>query len=81
MFLSLSKTLARFGGMRLGLGIRITKKNALIMAFVYLFVLMFQLTWYMLVLCFWMVYAVCYGSYWCIKKIVQAIKGHGTRQN
>ena len=67
MFLSLSKTLAKFGGFRLGLGIRITKKNALVMSFVLLFVLMFQAMWYMMVVCFWLMYAVMYGMWQCVK--------------
>ncbi len=69
MFLSLSKTIAKIGGFRLGLGIRITKKNAAIMSFVLFFVLMFQLMWYMMVVCFWLMYAMFYGIYWCIRKV------------
>lgn len=72
MFFSFSKTIARFGGFRLGLGIRITKKNAVWIALLTMFVAMFQLMWYMLLLCGWMIYAVCYGIYWCIKKIIVA---------
>lgn len=68
MFVSLSRTLRKFGGARLGLGIRITAKNALWMSLIVLFVCMFQLAWYMVLLCFWLVYAVCYGLLWCIKK-------------
>ena len=78
MFLSLSKTLAKFGGVRLGLGLRMNKRNSIFVLFVMMFVWLFQLTWYMLVLCFWLMYAVCYGFYWCIKKIVQAIKARDT---
>ena len=70
MFLSLSKTFAKFGGFRLGAGFRITKKNAAYMLIVMLIVWMFQLMWYMLLLMFWMVYAICYGIYWCIKKLL-----------
>lgn len=77
MFISLSKTLAKFGGARIGFGLRINKKNAAWMLFIYLFALMIQATWYMLVLCFWLMYAVCYGLYWCIKKAIQAIKQRG----
>lgn len=80
MFLSLSKTMARFGGFRLGLGIRINKRNYIFALFIMMFVWLFKLMWYMLVLSFWMMYAVCYGLYWCIKKIVQAIKGRNASQ-
>lgn len=69
MFLSLSKTLAKCGGFRLGLGIRMTKKNAVWMSMILLFVYMFQLTWYMMVLVFWMMYALFYGMFWCIRAL------------
>ena len=72
MFISFSKTIARFGGFRLGIGMRLNKKNAIWMSLIVLFVAMFQLMWYMLILCGWMMYAVCYGIYWCIKKIIGA---------
>lgn len=74
MFLSLSKTFAKVGGFRLGLGIRMTKKNAPYMLFLIFFVSMFQLMWYMMVLCFWLMYAMCYGIYWCVKQIIRKIK-------
>ena len=72
MFISFSKTIARFGGFRLGVGMRLNKKNAIWMSLIVLFVAMFQLMWYMLILCGWMMYAVCYGIYWCIKKTIGA---------
>lgn len=75
MFVSLSKTLARFGGLRLGLGLRLNKSNAAWMLFVLMFVYIFQAMWYMMILCGWLVYAVCYGAYWCIKKLIETIKG------
>ena len=70
MFFSFSKTIARFGGFRLGLGIRITKKNAVWIALLTMFVAMFQLMWYSILLCGWLVYAMFYGIYWCIKKAI-----------
>ena len=73
MFISFSKTIARFGGFRLGVGMRLSKKNAIWMSLIVLFVAMFQLMWYMLILCGWMMYAVCYGIYWCIKKTIGAL--------
>ena len=72
MFISLSKTIARFGGFRLGIGMRLNKKNVIWLSLIVMFVAMFRLIWYMLLLCGWMVYAVCYGIYWCIKKIIGA---------
>ena len=74
MSVSLSKTLAKFGGFRLGFGIRITKKNACYMAFIFLFACIIQLTWYMMLLCFWLMYAAIYGMYWCIRAIIRAAK-------
>lgn len=74
MFVSLSKTLAKFGGFRLGLGLRLKKSNAIWMLFVLMFVYIFQAMWYMMILCGWLFYAVCYGVYWCIKKLIEVIK-------
>ena len=74
MFFSLSKTIARFGGFRLGLGIRISKKNMLWMSLLLFFVLMVKLMWYMMIVAFWLMYAMFYSIYWCIKKTVQAFK-------
>lgn len=75
MFIGLSKTFAKFGKFRIGAGLRITKKNMFWMSIIVMFVSLFQLCWYMMVLCFWLMYAVCYGIYWCIKKLVTALKG------
>lgn len=74
MFLSLSKTFAKVGGTRFCFGMRMTKKNAAYMWIVLLLVSMLQLTWYMLILCFWLMYAMCYGIYWCIKQLCRALK-------
>ena len=73
MFISLSKTFAKVCGFRFGFGIRITKRNAPYMLFFMLFVWMFQIMWYMLVFSFWLMYAMCYGIYWCIKQLVRLI--------
>lgn len=70
MYIGLSKTIARFGGFRLGIGMRLNKKNAAWLSFVIMFVAIFQLMWYMMLLCGWMIYAMFYGMYWCIKKII-----------
>jgi len=73
MFISFSKTIARFGGFRLGVGMRVNKKNAIWMSFLVMFIAMFKAMWYMLLLCGWLTYAVCYGMYWCIKKIITSV--------
>lgn len=79
MFLSLSKTFAKFGKFRLGLGIRVTKSNVIWTSFILFFIYMLQLCWYILVLCFWLMYAFYYGIYWCIKKlIVKLVKSKKT---
>ena len=43
MYISLSKALKLCGGFRLGAGLRITKKNAPWMLFIWLFVITFQM--------------------------------------
>lgn len=74
MFISFSKTLARFGGFRLGLGMRMTKKNAIWMLFVLMFVCIFKMMWYMMILCFWLMYAMIYWIAYGIKKLCQQRK-------
>ena len=69
MFVGLSKTIARFGGFRLGIGMRINKKNAVWIAFVIMFIALFKLMWYVMVFCAWIMYAIFYGMYWCLKKL------------
>ena len=81
MFLSLSKTLARFGGFRLGVGVRMTKKNSIGALLLIMFLSIFKMMWYLMIVCFWMFYAVGYGAYWCIKKIPQTRKGRSTDEN
>lgn len=73
MFISLSRV---FGKFRLGAGLRVTKKNAAYMIFVLMIYWMLLLCFYMVVFCFWLMYAFCYGIYWCIKKLVTALKGN-----
>ena len=73
MFISLSKTVARFGGIRLGMGLRITKSNAIWMSFIVMFVYMLQAMWYMMIISFWLMYAICYGLFLGIKKLIQII--------
>lgn len=73
MFISLSKALAKCGGFRMGLGLRITKKNAIWMAFIVMFVCLMQAMWYMMIISFWLAYAICYGLFLGIKKLIQII--------
>lgn len=80
MFISLSKTFARFGGFRLGFGMRLTKKNTVWMFFVLMFVWMLKLMWYMLILCFWLMYAIIYAMVWCIKALIRAIVKNKNRK-
>ena len=75
MFISLSRVFAKIGGFKMGLGVRITKKNAIWMSFVVCFVCMLQATWYMMVLCFWLVYAMFYGIVKGIIALVRKLRG------
>ena len=68
MFISLSKTIARFGGFRLGVGMRLTGKNSSWLSIILLIVIMFQLIWSLLILCGWIIYAIIYAICWCIRK-------------
>ncbi len=74
MYIGLSRTLAKFGRFRLGIGMRLTKKNAPYLFIILMFVWMFQLMWYILLLCFWLMYAIFYGIYWCIKSFFNKFK-------
>lgn len=71
MFLSLSKTLAKFGSLRLGFGIRLKKSNTIWMLCIMAFVYVLQAAWYMMIVMFWLTYALLYGIYWCYKKMFQ----------
>lgn len=73
MFISLSKTIARFGGFRLGIGMRLNKKNAIWAWLILFFIGIFQLMWAMILICGWSIYAMFYGLYWCIKKIIYVL--------
>ena len=73
MFISISKTIARFGGFRIGIGKRITKKNWWYFGVFLFFYGMVMLCWYAILAALWLIYAMCYGIWWCIKRIIQAI--------
>lgn len=70
MFISCSKMLTKFGGFRLGLGLRITKNNIMWMSFIIMFVSILQACWYMMLLVFWMFYGMVYGTIYIVKKIL-----------
>lgn len=70
MFIGISKPLAKIGGLHLGVGFRITKKNAAYMLTFLSLYYIFKFMLYVIVLCLWLAYAVYYGLFWCIKKLV-----------
>ena len=57
--------------LRFNAGFRVTKQNAAYMLFFLLFYWLLVACIYMGVLCFWILYAIVYGIYWCIKKILK----------
>ena len=75
MFISLSKVFAKIGGFKLGLGVRLTKKNAVWMSLVVCFVCMFQAMWYLMILCFWLIYAMFYAMVKGIVALVRKLRG------
>ena len=74
MFLSFSKTIAKVGGVRIGIGTRVSKKNAPYALIGIFFYYLFLMCWYMIIGCFWLMYAMCYGCYWVIKKLILSLK-------
>lgn len=75
MFLSPSKALKKFGVFRFG-RTRITKRNA---AYIWMWIFcvsMLKLCWYMMLLTLWLMYAMLYGIYWCIKLPFRMAKKH-----
>ena len=83
MFVGGSKRLGR-KGLRLGFGLRVTKKNMLYMGLIFLFAVIIHL---MVRLMYWYVIAMGYFLYyifvWPFKKLSQAIKNrnHDTIEN
>ena len=75
MFIGFSKTLAKFGGFRLGMGLRLTKSNIWWAIFALMMIYTLQAMWYTMLLVFWVAYAMGYGVYWCIKSLIKAIRG------
>jgi hypothetical protein len=85
MFIGFSKTLARFGGFRLGVGMRVTKNNVLWMSLIVMIIQMFKAMWYMMVVAAWFTYALFYGIIigykwlikffiWLFRKVVEFYK-------
>ena len=68
MFMSFSKTIAKVGGFRFGIRMRLTKSNALWYFLALATVYTCQLIWYSMVVCLWLMYAFLCGIFWCIKK-------------
>ena len=73
MYIGFSKTLARFGGFRLGAGLRMTKNNFIWMCFIVLTIQMFKATWHMMICSGWLCYAMFYGIIWIFRKTYQPI--------
>jgi len=73
MFIGFSKVLSK--GSKFHIGFRLTKKNAPWLAIVLLFYWALKMMVFIMVLYAWLTYAVCYGMYWCIKKLVLCIAG------
>jgi hypothetical protein len=69
VFISLSKTIAKFGGIRLGVGMRMSKKNAPAFIVGLLTYYTFLFIWYMILFTFWMMYAMIYGTVWVLKNM------------
>lgn len=74
MFLSLSKTMVKFGGVRLGVGMRMSKKNAPYLAIFAGIMLIFKFMWSMMIVCFWLMYALGYGIIIASKKLIPYLK-------
>lgn len=73
MFITLSKTIGKIGGVRIGVGKRITSKNAWWMLMLLSFAYIFKAMWYMCIFSLWLMYAMCYGIYWLISSMIKAI--------
>lgn len=73
MFVGFSKVIGK-SKFRVGAGMRLTKQNVWYMLFVLLIYWMFLLCFYVIAFSLWIVYAFCYGVYWCIKKVIQKLK-------
>lgn len=69
MFISFSKTMAKIGGVRVGMGLRMSKKNAPYIAVFVGIMMMFKFLWWLTIACFWLMYALGYGAFIAFKKL------------
>ena len=73
MFMSFSKTIAKVGGFRFGIRMRLTKSNALWYFLVLATVYTCQLVWYSMIVCLWVMYAIAYGIFQGIRKVFRLL--------
>lgn len=66
---TLSTTLGKVGGFRIGYRKKITGYNCIWLIPLYFFMLMWQFFKVSFVLMFWCIYASCYGVWWCCKSM------------
>lgn len=85
MFVSFSKRLKSMSGFRLGVCLRLTRRNCWYFLFVLVLVGCFYLCWYSVLACGWMLYGLLYGCYLMFKyaaigtkKLYTCIKGEIT---
>ena len=69
MFVSFSKRLKSMSGFRLGVGLRLTRRNCWYFLFVLVLVGCFYFCWYSVLACGWMLYGLFYGCYLMFKYI------------
>ena len=67
MFVSFSKRLKSMSGFRLGVGLRLTRRNCWYFLFVLVLVGCFYFCWYSVLACGWMLYGLLYGCYLMFK--------------
>jgi len=86
MLVGMSRRLRTMGGFSILAGVRITRRNAMWMIWIFFFLAMFWLMWKMLLLAGWGMYFMFYGIYliykymflgivWVCKKAYHAITG------
>lgn len=63
MFVGFTKTLKRMSGFRLGIGVRVNKRNAALWCILMLFAALFYMMWYMIIGAGWLLYFMCYAIY------------------
>ena len=67
MFVSFSKRLKSMSGFRLGVGLRLTRRNCWYFLFLLVLVGCFYFCWYSVLACGWMLYGLFYGCYLMFK--------------